>query len=448
MDLALKRNTDTLLRELNWLKQLIKQRMNSFFNTETPFNYPLSPNLKNDNSIYASCVKDNELEDIDRVLIALSIASVTKPSLLDYFYLKNKTTDKPYSEFGGMVDSAFAKFKPTILTGMFLCYGDSLESCLLYIKDFMSSNALKQKGILDIASSIECSLLSSQPLKLSDEYYELIINASPYAPKFNSSFPANSITTNLNWNDLVLNEKIMDEIDHISTWISNSEEIKNHKALSKQINTGYKCLFYGAPGTGKSLTASLLGKKHQTPVYRVDLSQLVSKYIGETEKNLSNLFDKAEKRNWILFFDEAESLFSKRTGVKDSKDKHANQQTGYLLQRIENYDGLIILATNLKPNIDQAFSRRIQSQVRFQLPDKHERTQLWKKALKNIANISDDFITLIANDYELSGGSIKNIIQYVWLLSKRKNIPINDNFILAGIKRELNKEGKSFDSNK
>ena len=204
-------------------------------------------------------------------------------------------------------------------------------------------------------------------------------------------------------------------------------------------------MFYGTPGTGKTLTASLLGKKNKLDVYRVDLSQVVSKYIGETEKNLGSIFDVAENKNWILFFDEAESLFSKRTAVSDSKDKYANQETAYLLQRVENYKGLIIMATNLKPNIDIAFSRRIQSMVYYAIPSPAQRKQLWEKALEGITKISAEELKQLANKYELSGGSIKNIIQYAWLIAKEKNCEVNLQILLMGIRRELNKDGKTFE---
>ena len=131
--------------------------------------------------------------------------------------------------------------------------------------------------------------------------------------------------------------------------------------MRKRVKPGYRALFHGPPGTGKTLTATLLGKHTGRPVFRIDLSRVVSKYIGETEKNLSRLFDKAEHKDWILFFDEADALFGKRTEIRDAHDKYANQEVAYLLQRIESYAGLVILATNQRGNIDEAFLRRFQA---------------------------------------------------------------------------------------
>ena len=188
-----------------------------------------------------------------------------------------------------------------------------------------------------------------------------------------------------------------------------------------------------------------MGKKNKLDVFRIDLSQVVSKYIGETEKNLASIFDIAENKNWILFFDEAESLFSKRTSVSDSKDKFANQETAYLLQRVENYNGLIILATNLKPNIDLAFSRRLHSVIHYAIPNSLQRKKLWVNALHGIADISDSKIQKIAETYQISGGSIKNVIQFAWLKSKADNTSIKIENLMIGIRRELTKDGKSFE---
>lgn len=148
----------------------------------------------------------------------------------------------------------------------------------------------------------------------------------------------------------------------------------NHKAsviaaelLKTQPVKNNKILFIGAPGTGKKTFAFLIGQQSGKEVYRIDLSMIVSKYIGETEKNLELIFARAENRGWILFFDEADALFGKRTNVKDAHDKYANQEVAYFMQKIEDYNGLVILATNLKSNIDKAFARRFQTIISFPL---------------------------------------------------------------------------------
>jgi SpoVK/Ycf46/Vps4 family AAA+-type ATPase len=181
-------------------------------------------------------------------------------------------------------------------------------------------------------------------------------------------------------------------------------------------------------------------------VYRIDLSMVVSKYIGETEKNLENLFAKAEAKQWILFFDEADALFGKRTNVRDAHDKYANQEVSYLLQRVEDFDGLVILATNMKNNIDDAFIRRFNAIIKFSMPDDTERAEIWKKCFPTQIQFEDNKdIPQLVKRFELSGGNITNIVQYACLKAIEQNgqtIYLQD--VLNGIKREMHKEGKPF----
>jgi SpoVK/Ycf46/Vps4 family AAA+-type ATPase len=204
-------------------------------------------------------------------------------------------------------------------------------------------------------------------------------------------------------------------------------------------------MFYGPPGTGKTLTASLLGKYTNKDVYRIDLSMVVSKYIGETEKNLSSLFDKAINKDWILFFDEADSIFGKRTNVRDAHDKYANQEVSYLLQRIEAHPGLVILASNFKNNIDTAFTRRFQSIIEFEIPTHQERLRLWQNNLPNGIQLEDKLsLESLARKYSITGANIVNIIQYACLktLSKEENV-IREKYLIEGIRKEYLKEGKT-----
>ena len=215
-------------------------------------------------------------------------------------------------------------------------------------------------------------------------------------------------------------------------------------AFGRPPETWLSGLVFGQSGCGKTFTASLLGKVTGKDVYCIDLSMVVSKYIGETEKNLAKVFELAENKDWILFFDEADALFGKRTNIKDSHDRYANQEVAYLLQRIEDYRGLVVLSTNLKSNIDEAFARRFQSVIRFPMPDARQRERLWRETFSTQCVFDDDVnLTAIAAKYELSGGSIVNVVQYcsVMAMSRDENI-IRNSDLMEGIRREFRKEGK------
>ena len=257
-------------------------------------------------------------------------------------------------------------------------------------------------------------------------------------------FPAKLITTNLQWNDLVLCEETLEDINQLLTWIEHSDVVLDDLGLRKNLKRGYRALFYGPPGTGKTLTATLIGAKVGMDVYRVDLSQVISKYIGETEKNLSNIFDQAEHRNWILFFDEADSLFGARTQTNNSNDRAANQEISYLLQRVEDFPGIVILASNLKSNIDEAFSRRFQNSIYFPLPEPEERMRLWSNIFAKKSVLAKDVdLNSFAEKYELAGGALTNVARYAALCAiqeNRKKICNGD--ITKALAKELHKEGK------
>jgi SpoVK/Ycf46/Vps4 family AAA+-type ATPase len=284
----------------------------------------------------------------------------------------------------------------------------------------------------------------SGAIKVTGEFLTRLTTGEEHKPDYSISFPAKRVTTPLNWDSLVLPHDVIDDIQDINTWIAAKSTIMDKWQLNRIIKPGYRCLFYGPPGTGKTLTATLLGKRNQMDVYRVDLSMIISKYIGETEKNLANIFDQAVNKNWILFFDEADALFGKRTQAGNSNDRHANQEVAYLLQRIEDFPGVVVLATNLKSNIDEAFARRFQSVIYFPLPDSDLRYKLWKRMLPEtwIEN-SDIDLRGISSEYELSGGAMTNVVRYCALkIVSREMTSIDMQLLFEGIRKELYKEGK------
>lgn len=215
--------------------------------------------------------------------------------------------------------------------------------------------------------------------------------------------------------------------------------------FARRMKPGYRALFYGPPGTGKSMTASLLGQETGLDVYRIDLSMVISKYIGETEKNLARIFDYAGQHQWILFFDEADALFGKRTATKDAHDRYANQEVAYLLQRIEEYEGVAILASNLKDHIDDAFTRRFHTIIHFPLPREADRLKLWQNAFTDKVTLEEpELLKELARAHEISGGAVMNVAHYAALMSARRGEPvILRRDIEAGIRKELQKEGRS-----
>lgn len=255
------------------------------------------------------------------------------------------------------------------------------------------------------------------------------------------------LNTKLNWEDLILSPKTAQLLELIYKWNYYNKALLQDWSLDKKIKPGFSALFYGPSGTGKSITAALLGKRFDKPVYRIDLSQVISKYIGETEKNLERVFDAAENKEWILFFDEADALFGKRTSVEDAHDRYANQQISYLLRRIEEYEGLAILATNLKSNLDPAFTRRFNILIPFPLPEEKEREQLWQRSISPKASFSKEVnVAKLASKYELSGSAIMNVIHYASLQALSKNTnTLTKADILEGIKQEHEKEGRNFE---
>ena len=279
---------------------------------------------------------------------------------------------------------------------------------------------------------------------MASEYLSYFTSGVSHKPDYGINFPAKLITTNLEWTDLVLEENIFDEVNEIKDWIDHGQTLLNDWGMSKKIKPGFRTLFYGPPGTGKTLTASLLGKSSGLDVYRIDLSMVVSKFIGETEKNLANVFDQAENKNWILFFDEADALFGKRTQTSSSNDRHANQEVSYLLQRVEDFPGVVILATNLKANLDDAFSRRFQSMIYFPMPGPEQRKRLWKQAFSSKSTLEPGLnIDDIAQKYEMAGGAIINVSRYSSMKAlKRGSNEIFKKDIIEGIRKEFGKEGK------
>ena len=209
--------------------------------------------------------------------------------------------------------------------------------------------------------------------------------------------------------------------------------------------SGLTALFAGPPGTGKTMCAEVIATELQLPLYRIDLSQVVNKYIGETEKNLRRLFDAAEASDVILFFDEADSLFGKRTEVKDAHDRYANLEVSYLLERMERFKGLAVLATNRKRDLDEAFLRRLRFLIDFPMPGVEERLRIWKQVMPAGVDVSEIDFAFLAHRFPLAGGHIRSIVFHACLQVARPGGPrkLDMPSLVAAVKREYDKLDRS-----
>ena len=441
----LKPNTVFIEQEIEWLARIIDTRLKLYFGHECSYASIEELNTGRQAQWYQLINNKSELSFADKIMLWLSLAPILKPQLLDSFYVKNQDIDNRFTEFGAFRSAQFNGLLPTMDTLLFILCGDDLQQRIFYLNHFDRHHFLLASLLVQLESPAAMDPFTASVLVASNDLIELMLRGIEYAPEFSHSFPAKHLTTSQTWDDLVLEENTKKQIEEIKTWVELGNDMLDELDLRNKIKPGYRSLFFGPPGTGKTFTAALLGKHTGYDVYRIDLSLIISKFIGESEKNLNKIFDRAENKKWILFFDEADALFGKRTQVKDSHDRYANQEVSFLLQRVEDYSGLVILATNLKSNIDDAFARRFQSIIDFPMPRPIQRLQIWEKTFSKKTNFAADVnLAKISWDYEISGGSITNVVRYCSLLAmKREHRLIHHADILQGIRREYLKEGKT-----
>lgn len=247
------------------------------------------------------------------------------------------------------------------------------------------------------------------------------------------------------WRDLVLPPAKVTQLQEICDQVSNHHLVYDAWGFGRKLahGRGLSVLFAGPPGTGKTMAAEVIAREVGLRLLKVDLSAVVSKYIGETEKNLARIFDAAQAAGAILFFDEADALFGRRTEVSDAHDRYANIETSYLLQKMDEYEGLVLLASNLRANLDDAFTRRIRYVVEFPFPATEYRQRIWETHFPAEAPVAADIdFAALARDFEVAGGSIKNIVINAAFLAAADGHRVGMPHILSGTRREFEKLGK------
>lgn len=445
---ALEKNSAVLEHEFEWLSMLANLRENEIIN-----NTPLIPSLEqivppipDGDGPYATLVRKMQLKPAERILLLLALEVHYQPLMTNERMLNAKNKSPlVFHAHGYYQDPNTAQYYPSMKSALFLACGINPTRWRIAEQEIMLRGKLLHEQIITLQDTDHRGRIGNRLTHLIDlapEYMNYFLHGQRPRPDFGKGFPAKWVTTNLTWDHLVLNQLSLNEISDVMDWVEHGKEVISRS--KKQVNRSYPCLFYGPPGTGKSFAAKLIGKQYNRDVFRIDLSMIVSKYIGETEKNLAHLFARAQGKNWILFFDEADSLFGKRTGISDSKDKWANLEMSYLLQQMEEHEGLCILATNLRHNIDPAMTRRFQAMINFPWPKEQERKLIWQKSIPPGFEYDKKISFEKLSKYDMSGAGIANVIKSSCIKSvKRGDFLLSPEDISRFIKIEFAKEGRT-----
>lgn len=430
-----------------YLYSVVSYRLQSHFSKQPKPAEETFPQIKieDDGTAFNQFVIQNRLTIEEYIILLTALVPHVQPAFFENIIQEFLPGGGDFPEFGAVKGTNQRSILPTGETALFILAGNDLPRRLRVQHIFSADHFFNQQQIVWVEHVKDGEPAMSGRLILGADWVDKFLFNKEVSPKFSPDFPAKKIVSQMNWDDVILPQQTKDEIDHIRTWLIHNNSLMEDNNLRRKLKPGYRALFYGPPGTGKTLTVSLLGKEFGKDVYRIDLSQVVSKYIGETEKNLEKVFSKAQHKDWILFFDEADALFGKRTNVSNAHDRFANQEVSYLLQRVEDFPGLLILASNFKSNLDKAFTRRFHAMVHFPMPAVAERLLIWQKSLpQNIPLANDVNLAALAQQYELSGAAILNIVHYAALKAMKLNTGcINNDDLLTGIRREYWKDEKT-----
>lgn len=431
--------SQALWEEFTLVEQIISFRIEELCNGAAPQAMHLPTPAHHSSHPYLTFLRQQPIKVTDRLALDLALMSQLEPHRLDELFTRNQDTAQPFTEFGVLLEGEPKRLTPSWQTAFFLSHGQLPGLTGDEWQHLQSDYLLYKNKILEWTNEpIRAPWL--RPLTLTGQTLRNWLSLPELAPEINPFFPATRLQSNLSWSDLFLATQTQSELQELRLWLQHGEQLLADPQWAKHVTKGVRALFYGPPGTGKTLTATLLGQAHDLPVYRIDLSQLVSKWVGETEKNLAQVFEAAQQHRWILFFDEADALFTQRSTGTQAHDRRSNQEISYLLQRIENFPGTILMATNLRDSIDEAFVRRMQHMIYFPLPDATTRVAMWQNMLRPpIVPDHQVDLKLLARKYPLSGGSMKNAFRNLLLQLPQTNSPTHT-VSMADLEKAIQKE--------
>jgi AAA+ superfamily predicted ATPase len=400
---------------------------------------------------YSTFVNENSLGKVERIFLAavLAFSWKHKDLLRDIQNGKNagevQLRLRRLERLGVIYKNQSNKIALTALAVARLIAGEDsemVEECLFILQNSM----LIKEGVVIADSKDEKGFFYEKELRMDPAYFYHLLWGTPFRIDQTENFKARLIESDLSFDDLMLDEKCKSELQILIDYIRNYK-IFHESADVKQLKKGFVALFHGPPGTGKTLTATTIGHETGLPTYRIDISQIISKYIGETEKNLEAVFRKLENKDCILFFDEADALFGKRSEITEAKDRYANQEVSYLLQRIEELDFIVILATNFINNMDPAFRRRINSYIKMDPPEEETRIRLWEYYFpaKEYQVSPENLIEEAARKYAITGANIHNVIKHACNKARANgDFLVTNQILIDFLSKEYYKEGRNF----
>ncbi len=422
-----------IFSELDWLKKSILFRVNASKENASEqvdvFDKCKAPLVEeNDDGEYACLIRRLKLNQEERLLLILALSVHIDPRVLLplvastqlHLHSRVRKTDNEIS------------ILPTAETAFYIINGDNSARAIKLHAYFNTAHPFYKESILQLGDVLPGASRFDGILTISAHYRDLLLYDQHQPPRFSLEFPAHLLTTDLDWEDLILMPHTSDLLEEVKLRIKSSDEIRKLQTKSgsfaRHIPPGQRVLLYGASGQGKTLTAALIGKMLNRDVYRVDLTGIVSKWVGETEKNLRALFDTAERKDWVLFIDEAEGLVGKRIDQSQSagaQGHYINQGITYILQRIEKFDGIVLFATNLSQNIDDAFKRRFDAHIYYKALDQERLLNFfdrnWPESLTLHSSVN--LKSLLAENV-LSPAALIKVISRTAMLTISMNEPI------------------------